>query len=112
MKLLILVVNEQEKLDEILAGFVEIGITGATIVDSVGMGQVLSTTLPIFAAFPVLRAGSRPANKTIFSVADDDKVERALDLIEEIWGEAVRPGSGIAYSLPVERVVGLKPEIL
>jgi len=41
MKLLILTLNKVEKLEEVLEGFIEIGITGATVLDSVGMGHIL-----------------------------------------------------------------------
>lgn len=37
----ILVLNKTEKLNDILEKFVEIGVTGATIIDSQGMGSSL-----------------------------------------------------------------------
>ncbi len=39
MKLLILILNKVEKLEEVLEGFLEIGITGATVIESSGMGH-------------------------------------------------------------------------
>lgn len=112
MKLFIYVLNQPEKLEEIMAGFVEIGITGATIVDSVGMGRILARDVPIFAGFQSLLSGSRPYNKTILSVLDDDaKLGDALELIEEICGPFDEPGAGIAFTLPLDHVHGLKPEI-
>ena len=50
MQLLIAVINDEERLDDILSGFLELGITGATIIDSEGMGHVLSHDIPIFAS--------------------------------------------------------------
>jgi nitrogen regulatory protein P-II 1 len=44
MRLLVAVINDPEKLDETLSGFLELGITGATVLNSEGMGRVLSTT--------------------------------------------------------------------
>ncbi len=112
MKLFVYVLNQPEKLEEIVAGFVEIGITGATIVDSVGMGRILARDVPIFAGFQSLLSGSRPFNKTILSVVDDDaKVDHALRLIEEVCGPFGEAGAGIAFTLPLDRVSGLKPEI-
>ena len=111
MKLFVYILNQQEKLDEILSGFIEIGITGATIIDSVGMGRILSKDIPIFAGFQSLVSGSRPYNKTIFSVVDsDEKVESALKLIEEVCGSFEESGAGIAFTLPLADVSGLKPE--
>jgi len=112
VKLFVYILNQQEKLDEILSGFIEIGITGATIIDSVGMGRILSKDIPIFAGFQSLVSGSRPYNKTIISVVDDDeKVRNALSLIEEVCGSFAEPGSGIAFTLPLDQVHGLKPEM-
>lgn len=51
MTLLVFICNRPEKLDEVLEGFVELGITGATIVDSIGMGRILSRKVPIFVAW-------------------------------------------------------------
>jgi nitrogen regulatory protein P-II 1 len=112
MKLFVYVLNRQEKIDDILAGFVEIGLTGATIIDSVGMGRILAQEVPVFAGFQSLLSGSRPYNKTILSVVEDDeKVKRALALIEDVCGGFGEPGAGIAFTLTLDQVYGLKPEI-
>jgi nitrogen regulatory protein P-II 1 len=112
MQLLIVVVNQEEKLDEILSGFLEIGITGATVISSEGMGHVLSHDIPIFAGLQTLISRSRPQNRTIFSVInEDEKVEGALDMLKEICGDLDNPATGIAFTIPVSRVVGLAPEL-
>ena len=77
MHLLVAVVNQPEKLDEILSGFVELGVRGATVINSEGMGRVLSHDIPIFAGLQTLIDRSRPQNRTIFTVLDDDLVEEA-----------------------------------
>lgn len=112
MQLLIVVVNQEEKLDEILSGFLEIGITGATVINSEGMGHVLSHDIPIFAGLQTLISRSRPQNRTIFSVInEDEKVDGALDMLKEICGDLGNPATGIAFTIPVNRVVGLAPEL-
>ncbi|MBI4538313.1 MAG: hypothetical protein HY704_02215 [Gemmatimonadetes bacterium] len=112
MQLLIAVINQPEKLDEILAGFFELGITGATVITSEGMGHVLSRDVPIFAGLRSLVAGARPENRTIFSVIEDDRnVGRAIELLQEVCGNLSDPATGIAFTLPITRVVGLKPAL-
>ncbi len=111
MQLLIAVINHEELVDDILAGFVELGITGATLIGSEGMGRVLSHDIPIFAGLQSLTATSRPTNQTIFSVVRDDIVDPAIKLIQEICGELDRPGAGIVFTIRVEQVVGLSPEL-
>lgn len=111
MHLLITVVNDPEKVDEILSGYLEIGITGATIINSEGMGRVLSHDIPIFAGLQTLISRSRPQNRTIFSVIEDKMVDPALSLLQEVCGDLAAPATGIAFTLPLTRVVGLAPEL-
>ena len=112
MQLLIAVINEEEKLDEILSGLVELGVTGATIINSEGMGRVLSHDIPIFAGLEALASRSRPQNQTIFSVIrEEEKVDAVISLIQEICGSFENPATGIVFTVPVARVVGLAPEL-
>src|SRR5690625_526177 len=111
MQLLVAVINQEEKLDEILSGFLELGITGATILNSEGMGRVLSHDIPIFAGLETLVTRSRPQNQTIFSVIEDpEKDDRALAMLHEICGDFNDPATGIAFVVPISRAVGLAPE--
>lgn len=112
MQLLIAVINQEERLDEILSGFLELGITGATVVRSEGMGRMLSQDIPIFAGLQSLLAQARPQNQTIFSVIrEPEKVDGAIELLQAICGDLSDPATGIAFTLPVNRVVGLAPEL-
>jgi nitrogen regulatory protein PII len=111
MQLLVAVINHEEMLDDILAGFIELGITGATVVRSEGMGRVLSHDVPIFAGVRSLTARSRPTNQTVFSVVDDEKVDAAIALIQEICGSLDTPGAGIVFTIPITRVIGLAAEL-
>lgn len=112
MELLIAVINQEGRLDDILSGFLELGITGATIIDSEGMGRVLSHDIPIFAGLQTLISRARPQNKTIFSVIDsDEKMEGAIALLQEICGDLNDPATGIAFTIPLNRVTGLAPEL-
>lgn len=111
MQLLIAVINQEERMEEILSGFLEIGITGATLVNTEGMGRLLASEVPIFAGLEALAGRTRPRNQTLFSVMDDDKVDRALALLQEVCGDFSQPATGIVVTLPVNRVLGLKPEL-
>lgn len=110
-RLLVAVINDPEKLDEILSGFLELGVTGATILNSEGMGRLLSHDIPIFAGLQTLLSGSRPQNRMIFSVVPRHLVDPTLELLQEVCGNLASPATGIAFVLPVDRVVGLAPEL-
>lgn len=111
MKLAILILNQEEHLEALLEGYVEIGITGATIIDSIGMGHILSTDVPIFAGLKFMFAGSRPYNKTILSIIEEEKIEPLKELIENIVGNLKEKGWGILFFIDVSEVIGLAPEI-
>jgi nitrogen regulatory protein P-II 1 len=111
VQLLIAVINQEERMEEILSGFLEIGITGATLINTEGMGRLLASEVPIFAGLQALAGRTRPRNQTLFSVLDDDKVDRALALLQEVCGDFAQPATGIVVTLPVNRVLGLKAEL-
>lgn len=110
-RLLVAVINDPEKLDETLSGFLEMGITGATVLSSEGMGRVLSDDIPIFAGLQTLISGTKPQNRIILSVMPLEKVAGAMALLQEVCGNLERPSTGIAFTLPVDSVVGLAPEL-
>ncbi|MFC2160898.1 P-II family nitrogen regulator [Acidobacteriota bacterium] len=111
MKLLVLILNKVEKLEEVLEGYLEAGVTGATIIDSIGMGHVISEEVPIFAGLRFMFAGAKPHNKMIFSVITDNKVDPVINVLKKILGDLGQPGTGIVFTMPLDRVEGLKPEI-
>ena len=108
MQLLLFILNKEEHLEEILEMFLELDINGATIIDSIGMGRILAHDIPIFAGFRNLMQDSRPGNKTIFTIIQDEKVDQVVKGIEQICGCLDDPGSGILITLPVSNAIGLK----
>jgi nitrogen regulatory protein PII len=108
MELLICVINKPELLDDVLAGLLEAGITGCTVIDSQGMGKIISQDIPIFSGFKSLFTGARESNFTIFSVIkEEEEVESAIKVIKEIYGSFGNPNAGILFTLPVNRIEGL-----
>ena len=112
MELLVCVVNRDEKLEQILSGFLELGVTGATVLHSEGMGRVLSQEVPVFAGLQTLISRSRPQNTTILSVIESPEVlRRAVDMVQEVCGSFDEPSTGIIFTIPLNRVIGLAQEL-
>jgi nitrogen regulatory protein PII len=112
VELLVCVVNRDDKLEEILSGFLKLGVTGATVIKSEGMGRVLSQEPPVFAGLQTLLSRTRPQNTTILSVIESpDVLDKAMDFVQEVCGGFEEPASGIVFTVPVSRVVGLAPEL-
>lgn len=111
MKLLVFVLNNEEHLDKVLEAYIEAGVTGATLLDSEGMGRFLTYEVPLFAGFKEFMKGNKPYNKTIISVIRDNSVAREVrKLVDEIVGGLDNPGTGIMFTLPVEWASGLVEE--
>lgn len=108
MKLLIAVINDTDRIEEVLTRFLEIGVTGATIIDSEGMGHVLAQDPPAFAGLQTLLARSRPRNTTLLSaIPDDETVERALAVLEDVCGSFDDPATGVAFTVELDRAIGI-----
>ena len=106
-ELLVCIVKDHHQVEEILTGFLELGLKGATVLDSRGMGQILSTQVPIFAGFKSMFPGSTAGTYMILTVVERSLVDQVIRLIEEVCGDFSRPGSGFLFTLPVEQVKGL-----
>jgi len=107
MKLIVVILNKTELLEDLLSAFLEIGVSGATVINSVGMGRILSHDVPIFAGLRSAFPGTSPANKTILTVTEDEMVEDALTVIDDVCDSFDQPGSGLVFVLPVESVRGM-----
>src|SRR6056297_3053083 len=111
MKLLVFVLNNEEFLEEILEAYIEAGVTGATIIDSEGMGRFLTYEVPLFAGFKEFMKGNKPYNKTIFSVIKDETlIPKLHELLTEVCGDLEDPGTGVLFTLPVDWATGLAEE--
>jgi nitrogen regulatory protein PII len=111
MKLLVFVLNNEEHMEKVLEAYIEAGVTGATLLDSEGMGRFLTYEVPLFAGFKEFMKGNKPYNKTIISVVRNEKVvERVRVLVDDIVGGLENTGTGIMFTLPVDWAAGLVSE--
>ena len=111
MQLLVAVINDPQKLDPVLSGLLDLGVRGATVIASEGMGRRLAQDIPLFARLQTPIARARPENRTIFSVVHEDRVEEILALLQRVCGDLNRPDTGIAFTVPIDRLVGLAASI-
>lgn len=108
MELLICVINKTELLDEVLSGLLETGIPGCTVIESQGMGKIISQDIPIFSGFASLFSGARKSNYTIFSVIKEKNIlDDAIRVIKEIHGSFDEPNTGILFTLPISHCEGI-----
>ena len=111
MQLLVLVLNKVELLDELLKSFLEAGIKGATIIDSVGMARALTSggneNIPIFGSLKFIMNEGSPSNKTIFVVLEDNELKTCVECIRKVIGDINKPDVGILFTVPVNYFEGI-----
>ena len=111
MHLLVCVLDREDHLDAVLSGFVDLGVTGATLIKSEGMGRVL-TDLPVFAGLQSLLAQARPQNTTVLSVIKDPALlEAVVNHVRAVCDDLEEPGTGILFTIALDQVVGLSPRL-
>ena len=113
MKLLVIVLADREKLDDVLSTLLELDITGATIIDTEGMAQVLAAEVPVFAGLRQLITEARASSKTIFALSrDNDIVSRMQQLLKETGIDFSEPGTGVMFSVTVDEAIGSEDTLL
>ncbi|PLX69280.1 MAG: hypothetical protein C0602_07665 [Denitrovibrio sp.] len=107
MKLVFLVLNSVELLEEVIEYMVEMDVRGGTVLDSVGMGRILAYDIPIFAGFREMIVGSRATNRTLMTTIPDKIFDDFMDGLDKIVNFN-EPGTGVAFTLDVYKAYGVK----
>ncbi|HOW38870.1 MAG TPA: hypothetical protein P5154_07240 [Candidatus Izemoplasmatales bacterium] len=116
MNALIIVLNETSLMDDLVSGLLELGVNGATILDSQGMGSAIvhgDVQVPLFGSLRSLLSGEARYSKTLFTVIEDDRLlHQAIAAARRILGKRNRPGVGFLFTVPVGTMsrLGLRPE--
>jgi CBS domain-containing protein len=109
MHLLIVILDDLQRLPDLLAAWREIGV-GATLVESQG-GYRLSNWLDKVGLGGVNRLlqGQRFHNQRLLLsvLQDEESLEKAITEADRVLEGFDKPGSGVLFALPVSRTLGL-----
>jgi hypothetical protein len=105
-QLLIAAVKGHRRVEGVMEGFLELGLPGATVVDARGMGQIVSSDLPIFSGFRALFPGGGEESYLVLSVLREEQVEEAIRMLRDVCGDFADKGTGIVFTLPVIGFIG------
>lgn len=112
MKLFVFIMNKTEKLEELLAEFMRIGISGSTVLPSTGMARILTNysdeELPFLGSIRTLLYPERNKSKTIFTVLKDEQVYNAVRAVEKVVGDLSGEDTGILFTVPIDFIKGLE----
>lgn len=111
-QLVVLVVHDPGKVDEVVKIWVESGVPGITLLDSCGLGHHLGRhemrdDIPLLPSVRSLLRAQESPNRTILSVVDDGfDLDQLVARTEAVLGSLIDEGTGILFAVPLSRVVG------
>jgi nitrogen regulatory protein PII len=110
MFMILLVLDNPSHFDAILNSWDEIGIRGATVFESTGIGRHLQHLIPMRYIFRS-QSDDEEGNLTIMAIVESQKiVDRCLQATEKITGNLDDPDTGIFAAWPLAVVKGLPPK--
>ena len=106
MKVLFIVLNKEEYLEDILTIMAEFDIIGATVVDSQSMVHRMAYDIPIFAGLQKIVGEESAHSKTIFAVIkDEENLDEFNNILKKegiIFGQEE---AGIMFTVPVDNII-------
>lgn len=112
MYMILLVLDDPARLEAVLEAWEQVGIRGATIVESTGIHR-LRGAAPIGARY-AFRGDRRLVERghyTLFSIVPDQAaVERGLRAVEGVVGDLDEPRTGILAAWPLAVAKGIPRE--
>lgn len=110
MYLLVVILDKSTHLERVIDRFVEIGVPGATVIESRGLGRdtLFSTDTPLIASVRrVFDKDLSTFNHTLLSVIDrKETLDAATAAVIEIVEGFEKPDTGIMFTIKVDQVFG------
>ncbi len=110
MYMLIMVLDDVSRLDDVLEAWIDADVKGVTILESTGVNRVLERVKaqPMFVGFGQIFGAGRVGHNTLFAVVDSLEIaEAAVKETEDVLGDLSRPHTGIVFALPVAHCWGM-----
>lgn len=110
MHMLIMVLDDSTRLNEVLEAWIDAGVKGVTILESTGVHRVLprDSASPMYAGFTQIFGSGRVGHNTLFAVIEELEIaESAVAATETILGDLTKPHTGIIFAVPVLKTWGL-----
>ena len=112
-ELIVLVLDDASRVDEVINAWLKAGVSGLTLLDSAGLGHEFAKhgargDLPLMPTLESLLSLREEHSRTLFSVVPDGfDVDALLAATEALTGALDQPDTGILFTLPVTRAKGL-----
>jgi hypothetical protein len=116
MKMMLLVLHDPAKLQDVLDAWQGAGAEGVTILFSTGIGRIaqsgiMPNDLPLMPSLSNFFSGKEHSNRTLFTILKDEALLPALiEATHSVVGDFNQPNTGLLVILPVDQAEGLEKE--
>ena len=114
-QLVVLVLPDPGLVDPVLQAWLEVGVTGMTLLDSSGVVDHMDhhhemlDDMPLMPSLRRLVRTEEDPGRTMFSVVHDDfDIEELVNKTEEIIGALADESTGFMFVVPVSHTYGLR----
>ena len=105
--LILFTLFDEQNVDDILMSMVEVGITNASIIDTVSMAKKLAYEVPLFAGLSYLSLSKSTKTHLIMAFGEDKKAVYELTrLLKDKGIDLNKKGTGFIQLIKVEDVIG------
>lgn len=114
MYLILMVLNDPDRLEDLLIAWEEKGVQGATVLFSTGLGRIHQMDgwrddMPLIPSLRDFYEVPENMNRTIFTVVKDEaQVDAVVAATINVVGELDEEGTGMLLVLPLARAYGAK----
>jgi nitrogen regulatory protein PII len=113
MYLILLVLNDPDRLEDLLIAWEENGVQGATVLFSTGLGRIRQMDawrddMPLIPSLRDFYETSENMNRTIFTVVmSESQADALVAATKAVIGELDEQGTGLLLVMPVARAYGV-----
>ncbi len=113
MNMIVFVLHDPEKLDEVLTAWEETGVGGITILPSTGLGRIrnhegLREDMPLFPDLEDFFPHHKRTSRTLFTAVEGNElVAKVVEATQRVVGDLSQPDTGLLVVWPLAQVYGL-----
>jgi nitrogen regulatory protein P-II 1 len=116
MYLILFVLDNPDKLEELLDAWEKAGTGGATVLSSTGMHRlnagVIRDDIPLIPGLDDFYKRVEDYHRTLFTIVkDDEMINKIVDATQSVVGNLNEPNTGILVVLPTAQVYGIEKNL-
>jgi hypothetical protein len=116
MYLILFVLDNPDKLEDLLNAWEKAGTGGATVLVSTGLNRVLNggirDDIPLMPGLDDFYKRVEDYHRTLFTIVkDDEMLNKIVEATQSVVGDLNQPNTGILVVLPTAQVYGLEKNL-